>query len=95
MSDVIATDSKLDKLRAATDCVAEMTRAGASAEQVIASLVADHRAVHRTRWNGSTLRCAGVAASCTYNPGKPLLHNWSKTANLRLVGAAFGGFGHE
>ena len=73
------------KLQAAFDYVGKLTRARVEPAAILDGLVAHHGAVHRTRWDGSRVSCAGVVSTCTSSPDKGLLENWTNMARLRLM----------
>lgn len=78
-------DRQRDKLRSACDRVAKMLQLKSTPAEIIDALVRDHGATYSTMSDGYKLRCAGVAASCTWSRDAGLLNNWRKTATTRLM----------
>jgi hypothetical protein len=76
------------KLQAACDFVAASLRMGMKADEIIARLCSGYGATFSQRYDGNKLRCAGVAASCTWSADTGLLDNWRKTATTRLMQTA-------
>lgn len=83
--------TKIAKLQAANDYAGEQLRLGTAAGDIIAGLVRDHGARFEDRQDPYRLRCAGVAASCTWSKSDGLLGNWQKTATSRLMKSAMEG----
>lgn len=78
------TPVMLARLQGASDFVlAELGKATPAAD-IIAGLVADHRA-HFRRGDPSTLRVAGVTASCTHSDGAFLLKRWQEKATVKIM----------
>lgn len=78
------------RLQVAADYVGKELRALSSAPATIATLVAEHGARHRKRWDGDMLNCAGVKSTCTSGSDRQLLLNWHKSASVRLMVEAMG-----
>ncbi|SFR86833.1 hypothetical protein [Sphingomonas jatrophae] len=85
----------IERLRAAVEFVQSERQAKRSADTIIAGLVERYGARHRSTGQEHQLRAAGVASSCTWSRDEGLLTNWERTAGLRLIGHAQGGFGRE
>lgn len=78
------------RLKAAEDFAMRAITGGHGAKDIIAALVADHRAYFR-RGDPNILRVAGVTASCSYSDGDVLLSRWCGSATkLLLVEAVHG-----
>ncbi|PHP19541.1 hypothetical protein CG471_11825 [Sphingobium sp. IP1] len=78
------TPVMLARLCAASDFVLDEIRKATPAEEIIAALVADHRATFR-RGDPTVLRVAGVSASCTHDAGSYLLDRWRANAVNKIV----------
>lgn len=72
------------RLEAASHHVLTALREGAPADRIIADLVERYRATFR-RGDPNILRCAGVAASCTYSHGTALVERWSDNARRSIA----------
>lgn len=82
------TDAQRGKLQAACDFVSASLRMEMKADEIIARLCSGYGATLTVRYDGNKLRCAGVAASCTWSADTGLLDNWRKTATVRLMASA-------
>ncbi len=60
-------------------------RADHPATEIIATLVAQHRATYTCRPHTNTLRVAGVTATCTWSKDTGLLDGWRRNAKLRFA----------
>lgn len=78
------TPVMLSRLQAASDFVLEQLQRKAPAADIIAALVADHRAFYR-RGDPNVLRVAGVTASCTSSADKGLLDRWKGNATVKIA----------
>lgn len=72
------------RLEAASAFVLYEIRKGTHPADIIAGLVADHRAFYR-RGDPNVLRCAGVTASCTTSADTALLGYWKGNASVRIA----------
>lgn len=78
------TPVMLARLQAASDYVLAEVAKKAPAAEIIAGLVAHHRAFFR-RGNTHELRVASVSASCTWSDGDGLLDAWRRNATVRIA----------
>lgn len=84
------TPVMLARLRAASEYVMAELANKTSAQDIIAGLVANHRAFYR-RGDPNTLRVAGVTATCTSSADKGLLGYWQRSATVRIATEATNG----
>jgi hypothetical protein len=82
------TDVQRAKLQSACDYVANGLRMKLTPVEIIAGLQREHGATFEQRYDRNKLRCAGVAANCTWSADQGLLDNWRKTATTRLMVSA-------
>jgi hypothetical protein len=78
------TPVMLARLQAASDYVLTELTKKTPAPDIIAGLVADHRAFYR-RGDPNTLRVAGVTASSTSSADKGLLDRWKGNATVKIA----------
>lgn len=79
------TPAAREKLQAAWDWATAQLQAGEAPVDVIAGLQQDHGATYKLRPCTNSLRCAGVAATCTWSPDAGLLKAWCNNASLKLM----------
>jgi hypothetical protein len=75
----------IDRLQAAADFVAAELRNGAQPMGIIGGLMRDHGASYSTASSTNTLRCAGVAGTCTWSAETGLVDSWRRNAIARLA----------
>lgn len=78
------TPVMLARLRAASEYVMAELANKTPARDIIAALVANHRAFYR-RGDPNTLRVAGVTATCTSSADTALLAYWQRSATIRIA----------
>lgn len=78
------TPVMLARLVAASDYVLAELGKETPAADIIAGLVADHRAFYR-RGDPNILRVAGITASCTTSPDRALLNYWKNNATVKIA----------
>lgn len=81
------TPRQREKLQAAADYVSAH-KGRVAAATIILGLISMHGATRKLRPTTNTLRCAGVAGSCTWSTDTGLLDSWLKNAAVRLAQAA-------
>jgi hypothetical protein len=72
------------RLQAASDFVLAELAKKTSPKDIIAGLIADHRAFYR-RGDPNTLRVAGVTATCTTSEDQGLLRYWQRSATVKIT----------
>lgn len=79
------TPTMLARLKAAAAYVMAEVGKNTDAAEILAGLVKHHGAVIRDQASTNSIRCAGVAASCTWSRDKGLLKAWRKNATIKLA----------
>lgn len=75
----------VDRIERIYDLITEAERAGQRSANIIATLVAEHRATYTCRPTTNTLRVAGVTATCTWSTDAGLIDGWKKNATVRIA----------
>ncbi|MFY9350085.1 MAG: hypothetical protein WBL20_14380 [Sphingobium sp.] len=78
------TPVMLARLQSASDYVLAELGSKTPAADIIAGLVANHRAFYR-RGDPNILRVAGVTASCSWSADTGLLDRWKGNATVRIA----------